>query len=382
MRISLTSFVLLCLSILLFVPSATGQENETEIGEEWDWVETVDPFDPDYGDFLDLDTGLIEQIAWEAYQDQDYENAAKYYLAMLQYNVTDGGNIYNLACCYGLLGEAELAALYVERAFSAGFQDLEHIGRDPDFDRVRDSEPFVEVMQILHARVDEEKFGLGDLIFTDAEALFECRVQVPENFDPDDNCTLVVGLHGLGGDPDGFMTLWERFADHNFIYATPRAPYPFSVGNRVGYSWFKWDENDDSLWSNSAKLTEAYVAGVVKDLEGRYNVDKVVLLGFSQGCALTYMAGIHNHELFDGLICFGGWLDTDWLDEETLETASDLRVFIAHGNEDQICEFEGGIKAWDILESYGYDVTFHEFDGGHRVPEEALQEAEIWMNEF
>jgi phospholipase/carboxylesterase len=192
---------------------------------------------------------------------------------------------------------------------------------------------------------------------------------------------LVVGLHGYGSNPDRFITLWERFAGHDFIYAVPRAPYPFLVGKWIGYSWAKGIPGHRLMSERATTMTERYIAGVVKNLCNQYSVSDVYLLGFSQGCAFTYQAGIKNHELFDGLICFGGWLDTDWISEEAISAANSLRIFIAHGTEDRMVEYESGIKARDCLEEHGYDVTFHEFDGAHSVPEEALQAAETWMKE-
>jgi len=62
-----------------------------------------------------------------------------------------------------------------------------------------------------------------------------------------------------------------------------------------------------------------------------------------------------------------------------IRTARNLRVFIAHSPEDRVVEYESGTKAREILEKHGYDVTFHEFEGGHRVPEEPLREAQRWM---
>jgi phospholipase/carboxylesterase len=118
---------------------------------------------------------------------------------------------------------------------------------------------------------------------------------------------------------------------------------------------------------------------VVQDLGERYNIDEVYLLGYSQGAFFAYNSGIKNHHLFKGLICFSGWLDTDWIKEKSIKAAKDLRVFIAHGTKDRSVKYEEGIKAKDVLTSYGYDVTFRDFEGGHTVPEEVFKQAVEWM---
>jgi phospholipase/carboxylesterase len=153
------------------------------------------------------------------------------------------------------------------------------------------------------------------------------------------------------------------------------------VGNEIGYSWAASDESDESVWPRSATDTEDYVVSIVNEMKSRFNIGKVYLLGFSQGCGFTYMTGIQHHELFDGLICFGGWLDTDWISGEEIAEAASLRVFIGHGTQDRMVEFETGVEARDTLEAAGYDVTFYEFDGAHAVPEEMCLAVNEWLNE-
>ena len=67
--------------------------------------------------------------------------------------------------------------------------------------------------------------------------------------------------------------------------------------------------------------------------------------------------------------------------EEQMKTANFLRIFIAHGNEDRMVEFESSLKARDLLTKLGYDVTYVEFGGGHTVDKTTLQTAEKWMKE-
>jgi phospholipase/carboxylesterase len=126
-------------------------------------------------------------------------------------------------------------------------------------------------------------------------------------------------------------------------------------------------------------MTEAYVVNVVSNLKTKYKIDKVFLMGFSQGAFFTYRIGITYHDLFDGLIVFGGELQTDALSKEDIAAGADIPVFIAHGNEDKIVPFQNGLDARDTLDAAGYDVTWHEFTGGHAVPADALQAAQAWM---
>ena len=77
---------------------------------------------------------------------------------------------------------------------------------------------------------------------------------------------------------------------------------------------------------------------------------------------------------------FAGEYAPDWLEEKYLEPAKTLRVFIAHGTKDQAAKYELGVKSNEILTSYGYDVTFHSFDGGHTIDPKSLKRVLEWLN--
>jgi hypothetical protein len=49
---------------------------------------------------------------------------------------------YNIACCYALQGNVERAATWLSLSINNGWRDAEHLGKDPDFEQVRQSKPF------------------------------------------------------------------------------------------------------------------------------------------------------------------------------------------------------------------------------------------------
>jgi len=282
------------------------------------------------------------------------------------------------------LGKAELAAMYLERAYKAGFTDVGWMKNDPDFEKVREDECFKALIANLEEKAKHKEEGKGDAIYISASAEFRCRLMFPEGYDAEKTYPLLVGLHGYGSDPESFVGLWKRFDSPQFIYAVPQAPYPYLRGNEQGYSWEAPLPDEDPAGERSKLMAEDYVAKLVKHLKNEYKVGDAYLLGFSQGCGMTYTTGIKNHELFKGLICFGGWFSKDRLVKKAgidLNEMNDLRVFIAHGSKDNMVKPEEGLKARDILKEHGYNVTFYEFDGGHQVPKEALLAAQKWMAE-
>jgi len=122
-------------------------------------------------------------LADSAYAAGDFPGAALRYIEALRMDPGDAGGIYNLACCYGLMGEPELAATVLRRAWISGFDDIAHIRQDPDFGLVREHPVFSALLDSLTSVAGDREAALGrDMVFT-AEAGFHCRVRTPEGWD-------------------------------------------------------------------------------------------------------------------------------------------------------------------------------------------------------
>jgi predicted esterase len=340
-------------------------------------VSAVDPMQASAGDFLDADLTALETAARNAYDAKEYKKAAQYYLVLLRQDIHNANALYNLSCCYGLMGDAALAVKYLERAEKAGF-DYTQARWDPDFESVRNSKEFLELMAKLDTVNQLKAQAAGKLELVLGSFYGKCYVHLPDDYDPAKKYTLLLGVHGFGDNAEHFAGLWERFLKHDFIYASLEAPYPFAEGTEIGYSWQTGLPNEPPT-KDITLATADYIAAATAQMKGEYNVDETYLLGFSQGCMMTYVTGILKHDLYDGIICFGGWLDTDILTPDDIAAAKALRVFIAHGDVDTMVEFASAEKARDTLTAAGYTVSFNKFAGVHRVPAEQLQAAEHWM---
>lgn len=239
---------------------------------------------------------------------------------------------------------------------------------------------------------DSSKSIKTDSLYFKSEALFKCDIRLPENFNPDKDNTLVIGLHGGGSTPEAFIKIWDKIKDVNFIYAAPQGPYKWLIEEKIGYDWSAWPTGDLKIIANAMKLTSNYVENLIQSLKEKYNINEVYLMGFSQGAIFTYIAGIQRPELYKGIIClsgpaifeplrnpFVGEYAPDWLEEKYLEPANTLRVFIAHGTEDQTPNHEYGVKSKEILTSYDYDVTFRSFESGHTIDSKILKQALEWI---
>jgi len=337
----------------------------------------IDPSDPSAGDFLDADLTAYRTTADEAYRNGNWNLAIRYYLAALSSDIHDEITIYNVACCYALLEEVELASLYLQRAVIAGYNDLEFMRSDPDFDGIREDPLFIGTMEHIAAALFEPPEYSGIQLDLANPAVFPCLVQLPPNYDPYYDYTLLVGLHGYGDSPENFIRLWEYFLEPDFIYACPRAPYPFMENNMTGYSWFLPNREDIGRLD---AVSVDYVESVVEALKAKYSVGEVFLFGFSQGCGLSLLSGIRKPDEFAGIIGFGGRLHETFLDSTEAGDLAETNFFIANGTLDEGADVTEGRTTTEALRELGADVHFETWNGYHLVNREVLRSAAAWMD--
>ncbi|MEE9190681.1 MAG: hypothetical protein V3U16_07920, partial [Candidatus Neomarinimicrobiota bacterium] len=231
-----------------------------------------------------------------------------------------------------------------------------------------------------------------EILYFNSSALFECKVKLPAIYDSERAYPLVLGLHGGGNSLDEFIDIWKYFENPEFLFAVPQAPYKWLMEEKIGYDWSAWPTGDIAVMARALDLTSKYITDLVESLKERYNIQDVYLLGFSQGSIITVTAGINNHHLFKGLIILSGpplyeptwspfvdWFDLEWPPEGSARSAKDLRVFIAHGNSDQLVDINLAYKTRDIFQKFGYNVTFFEHKDGHVISPDALKQIKIWL---
>lgn len=339
----------------------------------------IDPLDPAAGDFLDIDTDMYRRLGLEAYTGSDYTMAARYFLAYLSRNSTDANAIYNLACCYGLMEDPDLAALYLLRAVSAGFSDMELIGADPDLDPVRGHPAFISAMDMLEGLNLQPEFS-GERLILGGVSAVPCLYRLPDGYDDGPAVPLLVGLHGYGDSPENFMRLWGLFDSPGFIFACPRAPYPVMVNGGIGWSWFT-PPGDIEETIRLDRMTVDWVMTAVDSLKNRFEVSEVYLIGFSQGCGLTWFAGLTRPEEFAGIIGLGGRLEPAYLRDTLIGDTAGLRAFAANGTEDASVGPAEAVSAAAFMENLGVEVTVSSWEGGHRIFRGILLEAQEWMGD-
>jgi phospholipase/carboxylesterase len=188
----------------------------------------------------------------------------------------------------------------------------------------------------------------------------------------------VIWLHGLGADGHDFEPLVPALGittPTRFIF--PHAPVqPVTInGGMPMRAWY--DILTPALVRQEDEAGILASERMITDLIKRENSrgvasDRIVLAGFSQGCAMTLHIGLRYPEKLAGLIGLSGYLPlADRAAPHWQAANAQTPVFLAHGTQDPVVALERGQSTERLLVSHGYDVQWHTYPMPHSVcPEE------------
>ncbi len=198
----------------------------------------------------------------------------------------------------------------------------------------------------------------------------------------------VVILHGLGADGTDFLP----FADEMSLDAVgpvrfvfPRAPVrPVTAngGHRMR-AWYDILAFGGSAGEDEAGLRQSFAAvHALLDREVARGVpaSRIVLAGFSQGCAITLGAGLRYGQRLAGLVGMSGYLpiaDTTPAERHAANAATP--VLIAHGTRDPVVAAARGQAAREVVAALGNPVQWHDYPMEHSVCMEEVQEVERFL---
>jgi phospholipase/carboxylesterase len=204
---------------------------------------------------------------------------------------------------------------------------------------------------------------------------------------PSPNACVII-LHGLGADGSDFAPVAQQLdlsAVGPVRFVLPHAPaIPVTInGGYVMRAWYDILGTETQGVQDEAGLRQSL--GLIEDLIAREKAggipaSRIVLAGFSQGCAMSLLVGLRHAERLAGIAGLSGYLP---LAEATAQERSganrDVPIFLAHGAEDAMVVFERGERSRDALQALGYDVEWHEYPMGHSVSNEEIEDFNRWL---
>ncbi|HZW12363.1 MAG TPA: alpha/beta hydrolase [Noviherbaspirillum sp.] len=198
----------------------------------------------------------------------------------------------------------------------------------------------------------------------------------------------VIWLHGLGADGNDFVPIVRELdlsgcPAIRFVF--PHAPVmPVTINN--GYMMRAWYDiltidiagREDEV---GLRRSQTMVEHLISQEKARgIPADRIILAGFSQGCAMALQTGLRHPEKLAGLLCLSGYLPIHaMLPNERHSANHDTPIFLAHGRSDPIIPLFTAEKSRDMLLSLGYNVEWHAYPMPHSVCEEEIADISVWL---
>ncbi|HWU97411.1 MAG TPA: alpha/beta hydrolase [Oxalicibacterium sp.] len=186
----------------------------------------------------------------------------------------------------------------------------------------------------------------------------------------------IIWMHGLGADGNDFVPIVKELdltGCPGIRFVFPHAPMLEVTinGGRLMPAWFDIsssefgrDDDEKSLRSSQADIN----ALIEREKERGIATDKILLAGFSQGCAMTFQTGLRYPEKLGGLIGLSGYLPLESsFEAERSEANKNTPIYYGHGRGDQVIPITRAQQSLALLKKHGYDVDWHEYNMPHSV---------------
>lgn len=186
----------------------------------------------------------------------------------------------------------------------------------------------------------------------------------------------VIWLHGLGADANDFVPLVPELGLKNhppIRFVFPNAPVqPVTInGGMPMRAWYDIRNadlirrEDEQGIRDSERLIQALIA---RENERGIPSDKIVLAGFSQGCAMILHTGPRFEQKLAGLVGLSGYLPLpEMFAAERHSANQDIPIFMAHGTQDPVVTLDRAQASCELLQEQGYQVTFKTYTMPHSV---------------
>jgi phospholipase/carboxylesterase len=198
----------------------------------------------------------------------------------------------------------------------------------------------------------------------------------------------IIWMHGLGADGADFVPIVRELdltACPAIRFVFPHAPtMPVTLnGGYVMRAWYDILGPDLAKREDEAGLrkSQAAIEQLIAHERSRgIAANRIVLAGFSQGCAMAIQTGLRYPEKLAGLLCLSGYVPLHAMVANERHAASQQTpIFMAHGRGDPVIPIQRAEQSRDLLQALGYQVEWHEYPAPHAVCEEEIEDVGNWL---
>jgi phospholipase/carboxylesterase len=205
---------------------------------------------------------------------------------------------------------------------------------------------------------------------------------------PNPRATVLL-MHGLGADGNDFVPIAKELdlssvGPVRFVFPNaPQIPVTINGGMRMP-AWYDIMGADLAKREDEAGLRasrDAIEVLLAREKERGIPAERIVIAGFSQGCAMALLTGLRHAERLAGIVALSGYLPlaaTTALERHAANAQTP--IFMGHGQQDGVVLHSRASASHDALRTLGYNVDWHEYPMAHSVCMEEIEDLNQWLN--
>lgn len=200
----------------------------------------------------------------------------------------------------------------------------------------------------------------------------------------------IIWMHGLGADANDFVPIVKELDLRDcpaIRFVFPNAPQiPVTLnGGYIMRAWYDiaavgTDINkreDETGLRLSQQRIDALIA---RENSRGIPTDKIILAGFSQGCAMSLQTGLRHPQKLAGIMGLSGYVPlADKVAEERHIANQETSIFLVHGTSDPVIPIQRAQQSRDLLLSLGYKIEWHDYWMQHSVSPQEIIDIGNWL---
>ena len=186
----------------------------------------------------------------------------------------------------------------------------------------------------------------------------------------------IIWMHGLGASAHDFVDMPRIISRPGTRWVFPNAPVrPVTLNNGWRMpSWFDirylaGESDGERECPIEAQESSEIIADLIEAEHAKgIPYHRIILVGFSQGGAMSLYTGCRFSERLAGMVCLSGYL---LFPEKHMGECSDANretpVLICHGTRDDMVPFSAGQLSCEFLQENGWSVEFEQYMMFHEI---------------
>lgn len=198
-----------------------------------------------------------------------------------------------------------------------------------------------------------------------------------------DKNPLLLLLHGYGSNEEDLFSFASELPEEYYVISA-RAPYDMMYGS---YAWYAINfDADENKFSDigQAQTSRDLIATFIDEVISNYPIDQnnVTLIGFSQGCILSYAVSVSYPQKVQRVVAMSGYFNEEIATENFKnKDLSKLKIFASHGSVDQVVPVDWARNSIPKIKDLGIDVVYKEYPIGHGVSPQNFYDFKNWLQE-